>query len=206
MQKKAPYKKQKDLYARAAFIQAVLSLLEEKPFQKISASEIIIRSGYSRGSFYKYFEDKFDLMRKITAEEAEHYTAILCGNIRQGETEEISPSYTYQIALETFRNVLKKKDLYRFILDSEMSDCDVDHFCRNVTRIFLKKAEIRGKSAPITKDLQNIYYYCNTRLYMSYIQFWAEQDFSVAPETMAEQITALSREQKTDMLMHRKNE
>ena len=84
MQKKAPYKKQKDLYARAAFIQAVLSLLEEKPFQKISASEIIIRSGYSRGSFYKYFEDKFDLMRKITAEEAEHYTAILCGNIRLG--------------------------------------------------------------------------------------------------------------------------
>ena len=43
-----------------------------------------------------------------------------------------------------------------------------------------------------------------TRLYMSYIQFWAEQDFSISPEVMAKQIAEFSKEQKADMMMHRK--
>ena len=137
----------------------------------ISVSEIIACAGYSRGSFYKYFENKYDLMKQIIVEEAEHYTEILCGNIIQGETAEINSDYTYQITLETFQNVLNKKTLYCFILNAVIFDCNIDFFCRTVTRLFLKEAEIRRKTAPITQNLQNIYYYCNTRLYMSYIQF-----------------------------------
>ena len=170
----------------------------------ISVSEIIACAGYSRGSFYKYFENKYDLMKQIIVEEAEHYTEILCGNIIQGETAEINSDYTYQITLETFQNVLNKKTLYCFILNAVIFDCNIDFFCRTVTRLFLKEAEIRRKTAPITQNLQNIYYYCNTRLYMSYIQFWAEQDFSISPEVMAKQIAEFSKEQKADMMMHRK--
>ena len=170
----------------------------------ISVSEIIACAGYSRGSFYKYFENKYDLMKQIIVEEAEHYTEILCGNIIQGETAEINSDYTYQITLETFQNVLNKKTLYCFILNAVIFDCNIDFFCRTVTQLFLKEAEIRRKTAPITQNLQNIYYYCNTRLYMSYIQFWAEQDFSISPEVMAKQIAEFSKEQKADMMMHRK--
>lgn len=202
---KTPEENQIELGARSAFSQAVLNLLEEKPFQKISASEIIVRSGYSRGSFYKYFENKYDLMRKIIEEEAEYYTGILYGSIGRGETTEVSSDYTYQILLGTFRNVFRKKTLYNFILNREIPDCDAETFCRKVTEIFLNKAQICGKTAPITEGIRTIYYYCNTRLYMSYIRFWAEQNYSVAPEEMAELITVFSREQKEEVLMQRKD-
>lgn len=51
--------------SKAAIQTAFLELLEEKGFQKISASEIIKRAEINRSTFYAHYDDKFDLMNSI---------------------------------------------------------------------------------------------------------------------------------------------
>lgn len=206
MYKQASDEKQKDSPAKATFMQATVSILEEKPFHRISVNEIVVRSGYSRGSFYKYFENKYDLLKTIMENEATCFTDILCGNMQRGETTEVSSDYTYQSTLSVFYNVLEKKTLYRLIFQSEIPECNMEKFCHAAAQNFLEKAEIKRKSGPVTQELGNIFYYCNTWLYMSYIKFWAEQDFSITPESMAEQVTAFVDGQKAEVVLHRKEE
>lgn len=43
--------------------QALYSLLTETPFEKISLTDICSRSMVPRSTFYRYFEDKYDLLR-----------------------------------------------------------------------------------------------------------------------------------------------
>lgn len=45
-----------------AFSSALFGLCAEKPFERISASELCERAGYPRATFYNYFDDKFDLL------------------------------------------------------------------------------------------------------------------------------------------------
>lgn len=45
-----------------AFVEATFALCAEKPFDKISASELCDRAGYPRATFYNYFDDKYDLL------------------------------------------------------------------------------------------------------------------------------------------------
>lgn len=51
----------KNMITIEVFQRILDELLAEKPLDKISTSEIIERSGLSRGTFYKHFRDKYEL-------------------------------------------------------------------------------------------------------------------------------------------------
>jgi len=51
----------KETMMKTIFSHALEILLADKELEDISTSEIIKISGLSRGSFYKYFQDKYDL-------------------------------------------------------------------------------------------------------------------------------------------------
>ena len=51
----------KNQIIKEVFLSAFEELLDEMPFDKISTSEIIERSGLSRTTFYKHFRDKYEL-------------------------------------------------------------------------------------------------------------------------------------------------
>lgn len=53
---------------KETIIEAFLTVLSEKDFEKLSVTEIIQKAGYSRSTFYLYYADKYDLLdetRKI---------------------------------------------------------------------------------------------------------------------------------------------
>ena len=54
---------------RSRIIQAMRSLCEEKNVDKISVSEITELAGVSRQTFYKYFQDKYDLALAVYVED-----------------------------------------------------------------------------------------------------------------------------------------
>lgn len=45
-----------------AFSETMLTLLGEKPFEKISVNEVCQVADYPRATFYNYFDDKYDLL------------------------------------------------------------------------------------------------------------------------------------------------
>lgn len=49
-------------------IKAIRSEIEETPFEKVSINKIVQRAEIPRGSFYQYFEDKYDMLGFILSE------------------------------------------------------------------------------------------------------------------------------------------
>lgn len=56
-------------YTKQAIAQSLLSLLQEKPLERISITELCERADINRSSFYKHYLDIYDLMEKLEDEQ-----------------------------------------------------------------------------------------------------------------------------------------
>ena len=50
-----------------------LQLLEKYPFQEISVKQLILECRINRSTFYRNYEDKYDLIQKIAQEVLEQF-------------------------------------------------------------------------------------------------------------------------------------
>ncbi|MBQ1608854.1 MAG: TetR family transcriptional regulator, partial [Lachnospiraceae bacterium] len=64
-------KRRKSLTAKRTikiFIESLCSLMMEKPFEKVTVSDICEVAMIPRATFYNYFEDKYDLLETYCQE------------------------------------------------------------------------------------------------------------------------------------------
>ena len=61
----------------ACIRQAFTMLLEEKPIQRISVTELCRKAGVNRSTFYAHYQDIYDLLDKIEEEMLEELTKAL---------------------------------------------------------------------------------------------------------------------------------
>lgn len=50
---------------KKAITNAFISLLEEKPFEKITVQDILDKTPVTRATFYSYFSDKYEIVEKM---------------------------------------------------------------------------------------------------------------------------------------------
>lgn len=77
-------------YTKAAIRSSFLSLLEEKPLDKISVTDICKRADINRGTFYSHYSDPYDLKNKLERQLVE----VLEQQIRDLHTERLSTAQT----------------------------------------------------------------------------------------------------------------
>lgn len=73
-------KKKEDLRViktRQSIKNVFFELLEEKPFEKITVSDITGRAMINRATFYLHYKDKFDLMEQIENETLEKFASFI---------------------------------------------------------------------------------------------------------------------------------
>lgn len=75
---------------------AFISLLGERPFEKITVTDILRRALINRKTFYAHYEDKFDLADKMTGELYDELAAFL----ERQEHERPAPAYDMLSFLE----------------------------------------------------------------------------------------------------------
>lgn len=68
---------------------AFVSLLGERPFEKITVTDILKRALINRKTFYAHYDDKFDLADKMTEELYDEFAAFL----ERQEHEQPTPAY-----------------------------------------------------------------------------------------------------------------
>ena len=59
---------QKQNQTRETILSAFISLLQEKSFSKVTVGDIAEKANINRGTFYKYYKDKYQLVEKIEAQ------------------------------------------------------------------------------------------------------------------------------------------
>ena len=62
--------------SRKAYLEALVELLRTKSYSKITASDIIGRSGYGRTGFYRQFSDKNALAAALVKEHTDRKSVV----------------------------------------------------------------------------------------------------------------------------------
>lgn len=100
-------------YTKRTICDALVSLLKEKPLEKISVTEVCRRADVNRSSFYKHYLDIYDLMDKLEDEEYEKIYQATLKDIQLSPDMKDTPSRLRQQALTAIRN---NPEFYRLIL------------------------------------------------------------------------------------------
>lgn len=60
---------------KKAIVEAFVTLLEERPFEKITVRDIVVECGITRNTFYYHFEDVYGVLKELLAGEAARKSA-----------------------------------------------------------------------------------------------------------------------------------
>lgn len=162
-------------YTRMVIRNSFLELLKEKPVNRITVKEICERSEINRATFYKHYQDPFDLLEQLEDELLAHTRGVLSEN-----------AYTDITALYMdMLNTLKENEkLYRVIGSSHG-----DHSL--YTRIFADSYEqafplIARRFPHLDHTRQNLLYYYISQGCSGIVSYWFTNGMKEPPEEIAE--------------------
>lgn len=128
---------------------ALLKLLEEKPFNEIKLAEICELAMVHKTTFYNHFNDKYDLLK---------YTihAIQKDTLNKLPKTDNLLEYYFKLAKEYMSNIKEHEHFYKQILAN-----DIDNLYRNILMdIFINDLEKRIPKEKIpTNYIANFYVY-----------------------------------------------
>ena len=185
------HEEQTDLRIRRThkFLQeAMIELITEQGFEAITVGDIAERAMINRATFYRHYQDKYDLVAKIFEETAnqlvENMKPIYKDN-RQSETEN-SP----EIWIQLFEHVAEHARLYRAMLGKNGSSWFAARMREHTIKLMLEKArqyehqvEFRQQIEPVMpQELPSLQL---SHVLIGTIVWWLESEKSYSPRQIA---------------------
>ena len=136
-------------YTKMIIKNSFISLLKERPLNKITVKAICEMSEINRATFYKYYNDPFDLMEKIEEEMLEELEFLT----ERAKDNKLADSFTFVL-----KRIRQNEDLYKAIV-SENGDSG---FAERIFDIFYKRtaANLDTEFSHITGAQREwLYYY-----------------------------------------------
>ncbi|WP_432361541.1 TetR/AcrR family transcriptional regulator [Sporosarcina sp. UB5] len=174
---------------RAMFEEALLGLMEEKDYKKITVMEISERSTLNRATFYLHYYDKDELLEQMLDEALENLRISVQVKDIEFKYDSDNP---HPIFIRLFTKMIEQNRFYRIMLVQEK----VPYFTESVRAIIetlVEKATqymVEDKikfNVPV--DMSNAYF---ASAYLGVIIWWLKNDMPYTPEHMAKQLTRLS--------------
>lgn len=162
-------------YTRMVIRNTFLELLKEKPVSKITVKEICERGEINRATFYKHYQDPFDLMEKLEDELLEHIETMLA----QRTYTDITTLYIDML------NLLKEnEELYR-ILTSDHGDRSL--YNRMFESCYQQVFPLIRRNFPNLDHLrQNLLYYYISHGCSGAVSYWFTNGMQESSEKIAE--------------------
>jgi AcrR family transcriptional regulator len=156
------------LYSKKVMIDAFLMLLQEKPLNKITVTDICKEADINRGTFYSYYNDPFDLMRSIEEEMIE----------KMMSTITISGDESLQNMLnEIFNLILENKEFCKILFNEKNSSYVLSTLLNSA---YEKKIEDIKKQFPMSNETQLEYYFTYvTGGTIEIIRKWINDDMKI---------------------------
>lgn len=174
---------------KAMFEEALLELMEEKDYQKITVMEISERSTLNRATFYLHYYDKDELLEQML--DAALHDLRISVQVKDIEFKYDSDN-PHPIFIRLFTKMIEQNRFYRIMLVQEK----VPYFTEAVREIIETLVE-RGTQYMIEDKIEfnvpvdmSIAYI--TSAYLGVIIWWLKNDMPYTPAYMAKQLTRLS--------------
>ena len=156
---------------RKLLVEALAQLLEEKPFQELSVTDICRRAMVHRTTFYAHFNDKQELLHYLL-EGLERECAATC----LPQDPERSPrEYLLTAGQNVFQFFAQRRELYRACLNSgavtlahTLEECAAGELCR-----LLSEPRFRAVSPTVDPQVAAPFY---TGAMLSLIRWWLSSD------------------------------
>ena len=143
---------QMNLQTQHTIQHALITLIQQKDFSKISVRDIAVEAGVNRGTFYFHFQDKYDLLEKIENRLLDELSqkitllepTIVLTEARQGELSDFSKVIFHYIQQQesAFKALLSKhsdfsfaKKLRKFFMDQFLSKYTDSYILKGSTSV-----------------------------------------------------------------------
>ena len=163
---------------RDALGDALVALMQEKPFDTITVQDVLDRAKVSRSTFYSHYSDKDDL---LMSDAEEFFEAISMALSQHGDKSDrvfpVREFFTHLADVQPFFKALVKSGRFQ-----ENMDLARGHFARGIER---RLAELpRGRSIP-PNELPAIAF-AHAGALLSLLTWWLDRGMRESPAKMDE--------------------
>lgn len=117
--------------------EAMIELITEKGFEAITVGDIAERAMINRATFYRHYQDKYDLVAKIFEETTNH----LVENMKPFHKHTLDTENPPEIWVQLFEHVQQHARLYRAMLGKNGSPWFAARMREHVTRLMLEQEQ-----------------------------------------------------------------
>lgn len=174
---------------KRSFEEALLSLLEDYDFEKITVRQISEKAGLNRATFYLHYFDKEDLLEQYLTRYLDEFKSLT--KIMHSEFS-YDTNYAHPLFIRMFEHMQENHKFYKIML-SDLGNSQILYSIKQIIESMISEAgnHMRqdGTQYFVPSDIRNIYI---TSAYLGTILWWLENDMPYPPKEMATQLTTMS--------------
>ncbi|MBD0379912.1 TetR/AcrR family transcriptional regulator [Paenibacillus sedimenti] len=170
--------------SRAALRQALLTLMEDKPFTAISITEIVELANYNRGTFYSNYESKEALIDDIISDLIEKLLLSFRAPYEKMEFFRVDQLQAHSVML--FKHIYEHSEIYTVFMKSDMLMALREKMFTALKKISTEELVYTNKD--IDEELLTIY---SLHALLGLIFHWVESGFKHPPAYMQEQLVKI---------------
>src|SRR5438309_8890113 len=157
---------------------ALIALMQEKPFDAITVQEVLDRADVSRSTFYVHYRDKNDLFLSDADEFLEAMATML--SRCEDKSERVAP------VREFFAHVAQRERLYTALSEAgrihDFLELAQGHFARGIERRLMELPRAKGVALRLGAAISNAL----AGALLSLLKWWIDRGMSMPPEQMDE--------------------
>ena len=169
-------------YTKRVIKEKFLELLDEKPINKITVTELCSKCEINRATFYRHYDDVYDLMNKLEMQ----FTAELKDAITVSKDDYTISGFTEEI-LEV---ILKNKDLSRILFSKRTGK----EFLHDILVIAHNKCLEKWKQSNKEVTENQVHYLCTfiSNGTIGVLEEWIQKDYQDPANEIADLIENIS--------------
>lgn len=162
---------------------ALIELIQEKPFDQVTVQEVLDRAGVGRSTFYLHYRDKDDLFLSDVEEFLEAIATALARC--KDKSDRVAP------IAEFFGHVAEAQKLYRALVESgrihDFLDLARGHFARGIEQ----RLRQSSRAQSLTAAERSARAHALAGNLISLLQWWLDRGAKESPQQMDEMFHAM---------------
>ncbi|CAH0220176.1 TetR/AcrR family transcriptional regulator [Peribacillus simplex] len=169
--------------SKLALKDSLISLMQHKDFREISITDIVERADLNRGTFYKHYQYKEELLEEVM----EDVIADLILSYREPykNVETFTINELTASVIKIFEHVANYANIYTLILKSNAWPKLLERICNELKKLPLEDLEDYRPNPKINKELASSY---QAYAILGMIIEWVNTGFTYSADYMAEQL------------------